>query len=71
MPELQDHAHAAHLWPAAQHGDLAPGLWAFFCFDCKTDLESLSMPLKYLGNTSCLYSIFTACSEVKVQADFS
>ena len=29
MPELQDHAHAAHLWPTAQHGDLTPGLWAF------------------------------------------
>ena len=29
MQELKDHAHAAHLWPAAQHGDLAPGLWAF------------------------------------------
>ena len=28
MPELQNHAHAAHLWPTAQHGDLAPGLRA-------------------------------------------
>ena len=29
MPELQDPTHAAHLWPTAQHGALAPGLEAF------------------------------------------
>ena len=29
MLEVQDHAYAAHLWPTAQHGDLAPGLRAF------------------------------------------
>ena len=29
MPELQDQTHAAHLWPIAQHGDLAPDLGAF------------------------------------------
>ena len=29
MQERKEHTHAAHLWPTAQDGDLAPGLWAF------------------------------------------
>ena len=42
MPELQDHTHAACLWPTAHHGDVAPGLSLFgYCFDCTTDQESL------------------------------
>ena len=50
MPELQDHTRAAHLWPTAQHGALAPGLGAFLaCFDCTTDQESLGRPLKDLA----------------------
>ena len=48
MPELQDHTHAAHPWPTAQHDALAPDLGAFLastCFDCTTQ-DSLGRPLK-------------------------
>ena len=73
MPELQDHAHAAHLWPAAQHSDLASGIWAFLASISIVQLiKSLLVDRsKSRHNTSCPYSIFTACSEVKVHAKIS
>ena len=54
MLKLQVHAHAAHLWPIAYHGDFASGF--SFCFNSMTDQESLG---RY---TSYPYSIFTACN---------
>ena len=71
MPELQDHAHAAHLWPTAWHGDLTPGgLWAFLASISIVQLiKSLWVgPSKIWQNTSYLYSIFTVYGEVKVHA---
>ena len=49
-----------------QHSDLTLGLWAFFSFyfDCTTDQESWVGHSKSWHNSSCPYSIFTACSEL-------
>ena len=72
MPELQDHTHAAHLWPTAQHSDLAPGLWAFLASVSIVRLiKSLWVDRsKIWHNSSCPYLIFIACSEVKAHAKF-
>ena len=56
MPELHDHAHAALTSMACQHGDLVPDFG--FCFD------------RAIWQSTCPYSIFTACTEVKVHAVF-
>ena len=59
--------------PTAQHGDLFPGLWAFLA---SISIEQLIMSF-WIGhswskqNTSCPYSIFTACDKVNFHTEFS
>ena len=73
MLELQDHAHAAHLWPTAQHGDLSLGLFNF-CFDRTTGHKYLGRPLKDLAKHQLPVPVIdpvTACGEVKVHMRFA
>ena len=71
---LHAKAHASHLWPTAQHGDLTPGLWAILTSVSIVQLiKSLWVGRsKIWQNVSCLYLIFTVCSEeVKIHAKIS
>ena len=75
MQELKDHAHVAHLWPTAQHGNLSPGLWAFLAsVSIVRVIKSLWIDRSKIwhnSNSSWPYLNFTACSEVKVHTQIS